>query len=347
MQCGKINSLQYCIKVNINYPYVTLYPKSITPEQWNSLKRIMECLEKNPKNYGWYECPNDKEGLVEILTNNKGDTWLDLFELGLEEFMKQCKEGYTRGFFENLNEFMDEVGFNYANNDEPVMATDEAYRLKSLLAKGDKAYRIYYDGGTGIFYFQDAFGNKTHFDMLDLAKDNGWITKGSHVVDDEGNGLDPLWHEYMVFIPFNYDKQLRWHTRLGIDDYYDCRVYPFGVMFVRSDEAYNNPLFSALGDPEREIKYNSDDEIITIKKDGETIELDAYSDLNDVEDSYTVDIDTIKSNKEKKASKNTTPIKDGEVIVTPAFNIKNAKIIIHAVGPDFRVTPNVVSKGPL
>ena len=33
------------------------------------------------------------------------------------------------------------------------------------------------------------------------------------------------------------------------------------------------------------------------------------------------------------------PIKDGEVIVTPAFNITNAKIIIHAVGPDFNNTP--------
>ena len=33
------------------------------------------------------------------------------------------------------------------------------------------------------------------------------------------------------------------------------------------------------------------------------------------------------------------PIKDGEVIVTPSFNIKNAKIIIHAVGPDFNNTP--------
>ena len=33
------------------------------------------------------------------------------------------------------------------------------------------------------------------------------------------------------------------------------------------------------------------------------------------------------------------PIKDGEVIVTSAFNISNAKIIIHAVGPDFGRTP--------
>ena len=38
------------------------------------------------------------------------------------------------------------------------------------------------------------------------------------------------------------------------------------------------------------------------------------------------------------------PIKDGEVIVTPAFNIRNAKIIIHAVGPNFGNTPNAFDK---
>jgi len=34
-----------------------------------------------------------------------------------------------------------------------------------------------------------------------------------------------------------------------------------------------------------------------------------------------------------------TPVKDGNAVITPAFNMKNAKHIIHAVGPDFRVTP--------
>lgn len=34
-----------------------------------------------------------------------------------------------------------------------------------------------------------------------------------------------------------------------------------------------------------------------------------------------------------------TPLQDGEAAVTPAFNITNAKIIIHAVGPDFSKTP--------
>ena len=35
-----------------------------------------------------------------------------------------------------------------------------------------------------------------------------------------------------------------------------------------------------------------------------------------------------------------TPLKDGEAAITPAFNIKNNKYIIHAVGPNFSITPN-------
>ena len=34
-----------------------------------------------------------------------------------------------------------------------------------------------------------------------------------------------------------------------------------------------------------------------------------------------------------------TPLKDGDAVITPAFNMKNAKVIIHAVGPNFAVTP--------
>lgn len=33
------------------------------------------------------------------------------------------------------------------------------------------------------------------------------------------------------------------------------------------------------------------------------------------------------------------PVKDGDAVITPAFNMKNAKYIIHAVGPDFNKTP--------
>lgn len=34
-----------------------------------------------------------------------------------------------------------------------------------------------------------------------------------------------------------------------------------------------------------------------------------------------------------------TPLNDGDAVITPAFNMKNAKAIIHAVGPNFAITP--------
>ncbi len=34
-----------------------------------------------------------------------------------------------------------------------------------------------------------------------------------------------------------------------------------------------------------------------------------------------------------------TPLKDGDAVITPAFNMKNARAIIHAVGPNFGFKP--------
>jgi O-acetyl-ADP-ribose deacetylase (regulator of RNase III) len=34
-----------------------------------------------------------------------------------------------------------------------------------------------------------------------------------------------------------------------------------------------------------------------------------------------------------------TPLNDGDAVITPAFKLTNAKAIIHAVGPNFAVTP--------
>ena len=34
-----------------------------------------------------------------------------------------------------------------------------------------------------------------------------------------------------------------------------------------------------------------------------------------------------------------TPLKDGSAVITPAFNLSNAKAVIHSVGPDFGRTP--------
>lgn len=43
-------------------------------------------------------------------------------------------------------------------------------------------------------------------------------------------------------------------------------------------------------------------------------------------------------------SKYTTPLKDGSAVITPAFNMTNAKAIIHAVGPNFSVTPKALTE---
>ncbi|MDO4183196.1 MAG: macro domain-containing protein [Coriobacteriia bacterium] len=34
-----------------------------------------------------------------------------------------------------------------------------------------------------------------------------------------------------------------------------------------------------------------------------------------------------------------TPLSDGDAVITPAFGMRNAKAIVHAVGPDFGSTP--------
>ena len=39
-----------------------------------------------------------------------------------------------------------------------------------------------------------------------------------------------------------------------------------------------------------------------------------------------------------------TPLLDGEAVITPAFNIDNAEFIIHAVGPNFSITPDAIDK---
>lgn len=38
-------------------------------------------------------------------------------------------------------------------------------------------------------------------------------------------------------------------------------------------------------------------------------------------------------------SKYNTPLNDGDAVITPAFNLSNAKAIIHAVGPNFAYKP--------
>ena len=37
-----------------------------------------------------------------------------------------------------------------------------------------------------------------------------------------------------------------------------------------------------------------------------------------------------------------TPLNDGDAVISPSFNIKNCDYVIHAVGPDFSITPNAI-----
>ena len=43
-------------------------------------------------------------------------------------------------------------------------------------------------------------------------------------------------------------------------------------------------------------------------------------------------------------SKYKTPLKDSSAVITPAFNMTNAKAIIYAVGPNFAVTPKACNE---
>ena len=43
-------------------------------------------------------------------------------------------------------------------------------------------------------------------------------------------------------------------------------------------------------------------------------------------------------------SKYKTPLNDGDAVITPAFKMTNAKAVIHAVGPNFAVTPTAFDK---
>ena len=46
----------------------------------------------------------------------------------------------------------------------------------------------------------------------------------------------------------------------------------------------------------------------------------------------------------KACSKYSTPVNDGDAVITPAFKMNNAKYIIHAVGPNFSITPDAMDK---
>ena len=177
-------------------------------------------------------------------------------------------------------EYLDEVG---SSNDFPVFITDDVYKLKSILQKEDKAYRIFNDRET--YYFQDAYGDKTHYEMLKYALDNGYVPYDSPIVSDNSlRGKDISVEDdedgYMVFIPKDYREDIKYYTSLGEDSYYSCKIYNFGIIYVRDTGAYENGLFKALGEANRTLYYDGYDELTIEDRHGNSKTIEVLDDPN-------------------------------------------------------------------
>lgn len=298
-----------CIRVNTDQleHYIVLPKERPNDKQLKSLR-------------DWIDFFYAKTSSDLVLVSYYGPTTTYFKGAVAEDIIEDIKNYYARGmFFENLKEYMDEVTIEKNGEDFPVFVTDETYRLKNLLVKGDKAYRIYNDDET--YYFQDAAGNKTHYEMLRLALRNGWLANSKLRYGDDDNltsgSISPESYDegYMVFIPFNYNKKLRYHTRLGDDGYYNCRVYPFGVMFVRISDAYENGLFSALGEPDKEIYYDEQYETTIVKSGNNTREFDVYLELQgDPNNAVDTDVMNLRPKEDAKASRDAKMQKSKEVM---------------------------------
>ena len=180
---------------------------------------------------------------------------------------------------DDLDEFFEKID-KYSGTD--ILATDSAYQLKVVLERSNEPFRIYQ--WRGVYYFCNALGDMTHNGMMQYLFDKGYA---------DGKGFDE-WsnNNYMVFIPKNFDTELMtYDTSLGSDDYYYCRVYDIGVMYVRDPYTYKNSLFEALGEPEREIFFNEYDMQVEITKNNKTTILDVRDINYDVSDAFTVKLD--------------------------------------------------------
>ena len=166
-----------------------------------------------------------------------------------------------------IDEYLETVGVDDPSQ-YPVYATDEPYKLASLLKRGDKPYRIFHDDSIGVYFFQDARGDLVHVDMVNKALRQGWMAKSDYrYMDDPGDITSGEFYSdyacdnvYFVFTPLDFslaNNNLRnWYVySIGEDGYYNCRVYPFGVLWVRDQDAYDSGLANALGTPDKEIEY--------------------------------------------------------------------------------------------
>ena len=237
-----------------------------------------------------------KESLIEKIVKLSNGKWQVQSEKGrnmgtydtkaeAEKRLKQI-EYFKHINEEELKEYLDKVD-NYSGTD--IYMTDDVYQLKNILLKGDKPYRIYY--WNGDYCFCNALGDMTHNGMMKFLFDKGYAN---------AEGFDEWADEnYMVFIPKNFDTDLMtYDTSLGSDNYYYCRVYNFGVMFVRDPYTYDNSLFDALGTPLREISYDSWDDLIYIIANGNKYVFNLEKDLNyNMNNAFTIELTPDKINK--------------------------------------------------
>ena len=226
----------------------------------------------------------NKESIIKLLTkysnaqSSSSYPFSDISKEGIADVVKKG-EGWShpRKFGTNsINEYFDEVedsGEQYHNyevlDNVPIFVTDEVYKIKQMLENDNTPYRILYLNRQKCYLIQNALGNKTHYDMYETAVKKGFISED--YFDNE---------DYFVVIPKDFSGKLRWSTSLGEDDYFDCRVYSFGTVFVRDAYAYNNILIQALGVPDREVYYDTEDEKVTILKGEIKKVMDVYDDLN-------------------------------------------------------------------
>ena len=236
------------------------------------------------KNYDWDNL--SKESIINLVTkysnaqHNNSYPFSDIAEEGVADVIKKGDGWSHPGEFgtKSINEYFDEVedtgeehrGYETLGN-APIFVTDEVYRIKNMIENDNTPYRILRMHESNSYLIQNALGNKTHYDMAMKAEEEGYISLEDDYFDDE---------DYMVFIPTDFSGKLRWHTSLGSDNYDACRVYSFGVMFVRDSYAFDNNLFRALGEPEKELYYDSLSGKVTIVKGNTEKVVDVSDDLD-------------------------------------------------------------------
>ena len=252
-----------------DYMYALDDPESFKEESGLSIQELEDLLKTQKGASDYENC--------QVVFDRIEPQW---YQDGKEE------ESALNEYFDNLDDYAVDMYGTRDGSKTPIYITDEVYKVKNMLEKGDKPYRILCLGNK--YLIQDAQGNKTHGDMAHHARELGYITPDEYY-DFEDDA-------YMVFIPKDFNGKLRWHTRLGVDNYYDCRVYSFGVIFVRDYYAYKNSLFKALGTPERELSYEEYKDEVTILKDNTKVVVDIDDSLNgDPNNAITIDLDRLSS----------------------------------------------------